>query len=368
MNVPLIDLKRQYASIRNEVRQAVDEIFESQSFVLGKPVLQLEEYLAQITGVDYAIGVGSGTDALLLALKALEIGEGDEVITTPFTFFSTAGVVSNLGARPVFVDILPGSFNIDPALIEAAITKRTKAIIPVHLFGQPAEMEDICAIATQHKLAIVEDAAQALGAHYKGKPVCSFAEFGATSFFPTKNLGGAGEGGMIFSNDEKLAERARWLRVHGSHQQYLHEIVGTNSRLDALQAAVLLQKAPHLAKWSEQRRANAARYNTLLADLDQIKTPECLPERTHIYNQYTIRANDRDALQAYLRENGVSSGIYYPIPLHLQPCFSDLGYKEGDMPESERACKEVLSLPIFSELSEDELEFTAEQIHNFYKA
>jgi len=373
MAVPLLDLKRQYAEIADEIRARMEPVIANQAFVLGPVVEEFEAAVAELLGVTHAIGVASGTDALLLPLRALELQPGDEVITVPFTFFATAGAIHNAGGRPVFVDIDPVTFNIDPELVEAAITPRTRALIPVHLFGQMADMEPLRELADRHGLFLLEDAAQAIGARQEvGGSWRTTGEVGdcaAFSFFPSKNLGGFGDGGMIVTNDDALAARLRKLRVHGGIQMYHHEEVGTNSRLDALQAAVLHAKLPHLARWSEARRRNAAWYDARFADLERagkVERPRVLEKNESIFNQYTLRVRERDALRNWLQERGIGSAIYYPLPLHLQPCFSYLGYEPGSLPESERAAAEVLSLPIFPELNLAELEEVAAAIEAFY--
>jgi dTDP-4-amino-4,6-dideoxygalactose transaminase len=363
--VPLLDLKAQYATIREEVRAAVDRVMESQHFILGPEVEALEAEVAAYSGCRFGVGVSSGTDALLLALMALEVGPGDEVITTPFTFFATAGSVHRLGAKPVFVDIEPASFNLDPAKIAAAVTKRTKAIIPVHLFGQCAEMDPIMDIACRHRLAVVEDAAQAIGAEYRGRRAGSMGAAGCFSFFPSKNLGGFGDGGMITTDDEALARRMRMLRNHGAEPKYYHKLVGGNFRLDALQAAVLRVKLTHLEDWSAARQRNAGRYRGMIsrAGLDgKVTCPAELPARRHIYNQFSIRTARRDALKAKLAERKVGHEIYYPVPLHRQECFAALGYGPGSLPESERAAAEVLALPIYPELTEAQQQYVVDAL------
>lgn len=368
MAVPLLDLKAQHATIREEVVAAVMDVVDQQAFILGDPVGQLECSIAGLSQVKYAVGCANGTDALLLALRALGVGHGDEVVTTPFTFFATAGAVHNQGARPVFVDIEPRTFNIDPAGIAAAITPRTKAVIAVDLFGQMAPIEQV--IAASHGRPVIEDAAQSIGASrlIDGRPVMAgeAAAIGTYSFFPSKNLGGYGDGGMMVTQDEALFEALMKLRVHGGRKTYFHEIVGYNSRLDALQAAVLRAKLPHLAGWSAARRANAALYDEAFADLADLTTPYIDPANTSIYNQYTIRVPQRDALQAHLKALGVGSAIYYPLPLHLQPCFAYLGYREGQCPESEKAAKEVLSLPVFPELTAAQRDEVIAAVRGFF--
>jgi dTDP-4-amino-4,6-dideoxygalactose transaminase len=364
-SVPLLDLKAQYATIRGEVRAAVDAVMESQYFILGPEVEALESEVAAYSGCKFGIGVSSGTDALLLALMALDIRPGDEVITTPFTFFATAGSVARLGARPVFADIEPESFNLDPAGVEKAVTPRTKAIIPVHLFGQCAEMDPIMEIARRRKLAVVEDAAQAIGSEYRGRRAGSIGTVGCFSFFPSKNLGGFGDGGMIATNDAELAERMKVLRNHGAKPKYHHKLVGGNFRLDALQAAVLRVKLRRLDDWSAARQRNAARYRKLFAELvpsGAVRCPAELPGRRHIYNQFSIRSEKREAIKARLVERKVGTEIYYPVPLHLQECFADLGHQPGSFPESERAALTALALPIYPELTEAQQRYVVETV------
>ena len=354
MNVPLLDLKAQYAGIKDEVLAAVGDVLDSQVCILGPKVEELEERIAALSDCKFGVGVSSGTDALLAALMALEIGPGDEVITTPFTFFATAGCVTRLGATPVFVDIDPRTYNMDPRLIERAITPQTKAIIPVHLFGQMCDMDPIMEIARRHNLFVIEDAAQAISSTYKGRKAGSIGTVGCFSFYPTKNLGGAGDGGMLVTNDAELNERLMVMRSHGSKPKYYHRVVGGNFRLDSLQAAILLVKLPHLEAWSEGRRRNAAIYDQELAG-SPIGIPWVHANTTSIYNQYVIRVQGRDELIAHLQAAQIGSEIYYPVPLHLQECFRNLGYKEGYLPESERAAHEVLALPIYPELSREQI-------------
>ena len=377
MKVPLLDLKAQYASIKEEIRTAVDDVFDSQYFILGPKVKELEQEIARYSEISYALGVSSGTDALLISLMALGIEPGDEVITTPFTFFSTAGVISRLNATPKFVDIDPDTFNIDPEKLESAITRRTKAVIPVHLFGQCADMDPILEVSSKYGLPVIEDAAQSIGAQYKHKKAGSMAEFGVFSFFPSKNLGGAGDGGMVITRESALYDKLQLLRVHGARSKYYHKIVGGNFRLDSLQAAVLLVKLKYLDSWSEKRRKNAALYNRLFAqsgliERGIIKTPveaykDSGDRNHHIYNQYTLRTRSRDKLQEYLKEQGVSTAIYYPLPLHLQECFKDLGYLKGDFPEAEKASGSVISLPVYPELTDEQQEYIVEKISGFFK-
>jgi dTDP-4-amino-4,6-dideoxygalactose transaminase len=368
MAVPLLDLKAQYATIRDEVIAAMMRVVDDQAFILGPPVQQLEQAVAELSNTRFAIGCASGTDALLLALKALDIGPGDEVVTTPFTFFATAGTIHNVGAKPVFADIDPDNFNILPQAAAAAITPRTKAVMPVDLFGQMAAMDAI-ATAVQD-VPVIEDAAQSIGATRKigGREVRAgeAATIGTFSFFPSKNLGGYGDGGMMVTQDETIANRLMRLRVHGGLKTYYHDEVGFNSRLDSLQAAVLLAKLPHLEKWSAARRRNAAYYDAAFADMDEVRTPYVDPNNVSIYNQYTIRAKRRDELQDHLKAKGIGHSVYYPLPLHLQPCFAYLDYREGECTESERAAKEVVSLPIYPELTESQLDEVAGAVRSFY--
>ncbi|MDQ8161423.1 MAG: DegT/DnrJ/EryC1/StrS family aminotransferase [Gemmatimonadota bacterium] len=368
MAVPLLDLKAQHATIRDEVVAAVMDVVDQQAFILGDPVAQLECSVAGLSQVKYAVGCANGTDALLLALRALDVGHGDEVVTTPFTFFATAGAVHNVGARPVFVDIDPRTFNIAPDAVHAAVQGSTKAVIAVDLFGQMAPIEQV--IAAAQGRPVIEDAAQSIGASrlIDGQRVMAgqAAAIGTYSFFPSKNLGGYGDGGMMVTQDEALFEALLKLRTHGSRRTYFHEIVGYNSRLDALQAAVLRAKLPHLESWSAARRRNAAYYDAAFADLGELTTPYIDPANTSIYNQYTVRVPARDALQAHLKERGIGCSIYYPLPLHLQPCFAYLGYREGQCPESERASREVLSLPVFPELSTAQLDEVIDAVRSFF--
>lgn len=368
MNIPMLDLSEQYLGLKQEMLEVLDEVMSSSQFILGKNVKKLEADIAKFSNVSHGIGCGNGSDAIHISLQAVGVGPGDEVITTPFTFFATGGAVVRAGAKPVYVDIDPETFNIDPAKIEAAITSRTKAIIPVHLYGQMADMEQIREIADKHNLAIIEDAAQAIGATRNGKAVGELGTTATYSFFPTKNLGAYGDGGMIVTNDDEVAENCRVIRVHGSKPKYYHHVLGYNSRLDELQAAVLNVKFPHLEKWSAQRRERAAYYTELLNSKvgEFVKTPIEKEGNYHVYHQYTIRVEKRDELQAYLKEQGVATMIYYPLPLHVQPVFSDLGYKEGDLPLAEKAAKEALSLPMFPELKEEQQDYVVEKIVEFF--
>jgi len=362
MKVPLLDLKAQYAAIREDVRAAVDAVMDAQYFILGPEVQALEEEVAAYCGAKHAIGCGSGTDALLLALMALDLGEGDEVITSPFTFFATGGSIWRTGAKPVFVDIDPDTFNIDPAAVKAAITPNTKAIMPVHIFGQCADMDAIKEAAGD--IPIIEDAAQALSSEYKGAKAGTLGTIGCFSFFPSKNLGGFGDGGMMTTNDDAIDAKLRQLRVHGAERKYFHKMIGFNSRLDALQATILRVKLPRLDAWSDGRGANAARYQKML-DGAKVVTPVASPDCRHVYNQYTLRVADRDGLMARLKEREIGCAIYYPVPLHLQECFGSLGYSEGDLPVSEKAAKEVISIPVYPELTDEMAQFVADTIREY---
>ena len=354
--IPMIDLVAQHQTIAKDVMQAVESVFQSQAFVLGEAVATFEEAVAKYCDSRHAIGCASGTDALILALMALDIGPGDEVITSPFTFFATASSIARVGANPVFVDIDPVSFNLDPNLVEKAITPRTKAIMPVHLFGQCVEMEPLWRIATKYGIPIVEDACQAIGSEYQGRRAGVLGRVACFSFFPTKNLGGAGDGGLVTTDDPDLAKRIKHLRVHGDVGRYEHIEVGLNSRLDALQAAILSVKLKSLDQWTEGRQTNAQRYQHLFTQaglLDAVVLPEELPHRRHIYNQYCIRVKEgrRNQVLSSLQEQKIGAAIYYPKPLHVQTCFAPLGYKMGDFPESEQASAEILALPIYAELT-----------------
>lgn len=367
MSIPLLDLTRQYTSIKDKIDEAIQKVLDHGRFIMGPELLELESGLADYCTVKNGIGVASGTDALLLSLRALGIGPGDEVITPTFTFFATAGVISRLGARPVFVDIDPRTFNIDPGSIAGAITKKTKAIIPVHLYGQIADMDEISAIAEKNNLAIVEDAAQAIGATYRGKKAGSFGRTACFSFFPSKNLGAYGDAGFIATDDDDLADIIRKLRVHGAKPKYYHSLIGYNSRLDTIQAAVLVVKLKYLPDWHEARRERAARYNQLLGDIQRIKTPFVHGHNYHIYHQFTIIAEDRDGLKDFLKSREIGIDTYYPLPLHLQDCYNELGYRKGDLPVSESLSEKVISLPIFPELTNEEQDFVAENIKEYYE-
>ncbi|MDI6703676.1 MAG: DegT/DnrJ/EryC1/StrS family aminotransferase [bacterium] len=354
MMIPLVDLKAQYNSIKDEIDEAIHRVLKSGEFILGKEVEKLEEEIAEYLGARYAIGVASGTDALYLSLLAYGISFGDEVITTPFTFIATSEVISLLGARPVFVDISPKTYNIDPSKIKECINSRTKAIIPVHLYGQPAELDSIIELAKENNLKVIEDAAQSIGAEYKGKKVGHIGDVGCFSFFPSKNLGCFGDGGMVVTDSEEVARKIRMLRTHGSSEKYVHLMIGKNSRLDAIQAAILRVKLKYLQSWTDARRKNAALYNELLKDVVEI--PYEMNDCKHVYNQYTIRVDNRERIRSFLKKKGVSTAVHYPIPLHLQKAFSHLGYEKGSFKESEKASREVLSLPNYPELSESDIQ------------
>jgi len=376
--IPLLDLKPQFAPLRDRINEAVQRVMDSQYFILGPDVEAFEKDVAQYTGARFAVGCASGTDALILSPAAAGIGEGDEVLTTTFSFFSTASCAYKVGARPAFVDIDPMTLNIDPAQVEEAVGPKTKALLPVHTFGQSAEMDSLLDIARRRELFVVEDAAQALGATYRSTErgdslSCgAMGTLGCYSFFPSKNLGGFGDGGMVVTSDETLAGRVRELRVHGGQQMYRHKWVGWNSRLDALQAVVLKIKLPHLDDWSAGRAANADRYDRMLTESGLVERG-CvqLPVRTdqarHIFNQYTLRVERRDELKKHLGERAIGCSVYYPVPLHLQECFQELGYKEGDFPHAERACREVISLPVYPELTGEQQERVVEAIAEFYR-
>jgi len=373
MKVPLLDLQAQYATIRDEVRAAVDRIFESQHFVLGGEVQALEEELARYCQTKFAVGCASGSDALLLALMSCGVSDGDEVITTPFTFFATASAITRLGARPVFVDIDERTYNIDPAKVEAAITDRTKAILPVHLYGQCADMDSLIELSKRRGIPIVEDAAQAIGAEDRRRRAGSLGTIGCFSFYPSKNLGGAGDGGMIVTNDLDHARRLHMLRVHGEETKYHHQVVGLNSRLDALQAAVLRVKLPHLDEWIAARQRKAQQYELMFLDSglsEEVQVPFVRPGARHIFHQFVIRvaADKRDALRSHLRDHDVGTDVYYPVPLHLQECFAYLGYREGDLPASESAARETLALPVYPELTDAQQDYVVNKIGEFFTA
>jgi len=365
VQVPLLDLKTQYKTYKREVVRAINEVSESQSFILGPAVAELEERIAKYCDSKYAIGVSSGTDALLVSLMALEIGLGDEVITTPFTFFATAGCIARVGATPVFVDVDADSYNIDVRRIEEKITAKTQAIMPVHLFGQAAQMKPIMEIARLHNLAVIEDAAQAMGASRDGVKCGNFGVCGCFSFYPSKNLGSFGDGGLVTTNSRALADKIKILRDHGQNPRYFYKIIGGNFRLDAVQAAVLTVKLKHLDKWNEKRRQNAALYDYLFAD-SPVRGPKIDSNNVSIYHQYTITVPKRDQLQKFLTENQIGSAIFYPKPLHLQECFKGLGYREGNLPVAEKLSREVLSLPIYPELTEEQIEYVGRTVLKFY--
>ena len=370
IKVPLLDIPLSYEAVLADVEKNINEVIRSGYFILGPVVEELERQIAAYCGAKYAVGVSSGTDALLISLMAAGIGEGDEVITTPFTFFATAGSISRLGAKPVFVDIEPSTFNINPKHIEKNITNKTRAIIPVHLYGQCADMDPILDLAKINNLTIIEDAAQAIGSKYKGGGAGSLGDYGCFSFFPTKNLGGFGDGGMVTMASEELYEQVKTLRVHGSNNKYYHKVIGGNFRLDAIQAAVVLAKLKFLDQCTEKRRLNAKTYDRLFKEkgaTDSLTLPqEIIPH--HVYNQYIVRVKEkRDELRSFLGGKNIATEIYYPLPLHLQDCFASLGYKKGDFPESEKAADEIIALPIFPELTTDQLEYVAASISQFLK-
>jgi len=366
VTVPLLDLKAQYATLRDEIRAAMDRVIDSQYFILGPEVEALEHEVADYSHCRFGIGVSSGTDALLAALMAIDLQPGDEVITTPYTFFATAGCIARLGARPVFVDIDPQTYNIDPAGIEAVITPRTKAILPVHLFGQMADMDPIMEIAGRHNLYVIEDAAQAIGAEYKGRRAGSIGHLGCFSFFPSKNLGGFGDGGMVTSNDPELADKVKLLRGHGARPKYYHKLVGGNFRLDALQAAVLRVKLKYLDGWTAARQENAARYRQYFAEAgNPVGLPHDAGFGRHIYNQFVIRSDRRNELMTHLKARQIGSEIYYPVPMHLQECFASLGYQAGDCPASEAAAQQTLAIPVYPELAEAQQHAVVDAVRDF---
>ncbi len=367
MKMHMVDVIGQYQKIKTEVDAAIHRVLESGQFIMGKEVGELETRIASYLGVKHAVACASGTDALQIAMMAMNIGPGDEVITTPFTFVATAETIGLLGATPVYVDIDPLTFNLDPSHIEKVITSRTKAIIPVHLYGQPAEMDQIIKLARAHGLSVIEDSAQALGASYRGTRVCAIGDVGCISFFPSKNLGAFGDGGMVVTDDSALAERMRMVAAHGSKVRYYHEILGINSRLDTLQAAILLVKLQHLDAWNAERSRAAVRYTTLLAGTP-VTPPFVGPDREHIFHQYTLRVPQRDELAARLKERGIPHAIYYPVPLHLQQAFAMAGNGPGDFPETEKAAGDVLSLPMHTELTREQQHFVCDTIKEFYAA
>ena len=367
MNVPLLDLKAQYVTIKSEIDAAIAEVVESQRFILGPKVEECEKAIAAYSRCAYGVGISSGTDALLVCLMAENIGAGDEIITTPYSFFATAGSIARLGATPVFVDIDPVTYNMDVSQIASKITSKTRAIIPVHLYGQMAEMDAVMQVAQAHHVVVIEDAAQAIGAEYKGRRAGSIGDYGCLSFYPSKNLAGIGDGGMVVTNDAKKAERVRILRGHGAEEKYYHKLIGGNFRLDALQAAVVTAKLPHLDGWTAARQHNAKRYDQLFREAGvPVRTPQVRTDR-HIFNQYVIRGENRNALQDHLKKSGVGTEVYYPVPLHLQECFAYLGHKPGALPESERAAEETLALPIQPELTEAQARYVVECVRGFYR-
>ncbi len=392
MGVPLLDLKAQYATIKDEVVPAIAEVMESQYFILGPKVVELEKQVAEYSQTKHAIGVSSGTDALLISLMAEGIGHGDEVVTTPFSFFATAGCITRVGATPVFVDIDPVTFNMDPDKLESAINERTKAIIPIHLYGQMADMDPIMDIANRHNLAVIEDGAQAIGAEYKGRRAGSVGHYGCFSFFPSKNLGGAGDGGMVVTNDDERADKLRILRAHGGKPKYYHRFIGGNFRLDALQAAILIVKLRHLDGWTKRRQENADTYRKLFMETGlvmdasedfhggcqswsncsikssgKLTLPDDLDDRRHIYNQFVIRLDRRDELREVLKGKGIGHEVYYPVPFHMQDCFAYLNYRKGDFPASECAAATTLALPIYPELTLDQMKEVVEAISEFVR-
>ena len=377
MKVPFFDLSIQFKALEGEIKSALDEVMKDQKFILGPQVEILEQAIAQYCQTQYAIGVASGSDALLLSLMALGINSGDEVILSPFTFFATAGSISRLGAIPVFTDIDPDTYNIDPSKIEEEVTRSTKAIIPIHLFGQCADMDPLLQLARSKNLFVIEDAAQALGSEYKpfsnsiSRKAGQMGDLGCFSFYPTKNLGAFGDAGMIVTDNPQLAENIRILRVHGSNPKYFHKWVGINSRLDTIQAAILIVKFHYLEDWTKERQRKAFRYHSLFQDLTsslpELQLPNIQYENRHIFNQYVIRVPERDKLKQFLMEEGIGTDIYYPLPLHLQECYSNLKYRRGDLPNSEKAAEEILALPIFPELTEDQQDYVVDRIRAFYK-
>ena len=365
MKVPLLDLKAQYATLQDEILAAVSDVLESQRCIGGPKVAELEQKIARLSECRFAVGTSSGTDAILNSLMSLQVGAGDEVITTPFTFFATVGCIVRTGAKPVFVDVEPKTYNINPDLIDRAVTRRTKAIMPVHLFGQMADMDPVMEIANKRDLVCIEDAAQSITSTYKGRKAGSIGTVGCFSFFPSKNLGGAGDGGMIVTNNEDVYNRLKIMRNHGSNPKYYHKFVGGNFRLDPIQAAVLLVKLPHLDDWSATRRRNATFYDERFGGT-AVQTPYISADCVSTYNQYVIRVPERDSLVAYLREKNVGCEIYYPRPAHLQECFGNLGYKKGDFPESEKASREVLAIPIYPELTDQMKDYVVNNVLSYY--
>lgn len=367
MKVPLLDLNAQYKPIMPQLRQAIDEVLLNHQYIMGPQVKSFEQKIAAYLSVKHAVGCASGTDALVLAIKALGVGDGDEVITTPFTFFATASSIWRNNAKLVFVDIDAQTFNLDPVLIEKAITPRTRVIMPVHLFGQSCDMDAIMSIAKKHNLFVIEDNAQGIGSTWSGRTAGSYGDIGTLSFFPSKNLGAMGDAGMCLTNDDDLAAKLRQLRVHGENPKYYHKWVGLNSRLDTMQAAILSVKLDYLKDWSEGRRRNADQYNKKLNSVSQIKLPYIHSQALTIYNQFTLIAEQRDELMQHLQDNEIGCAIYYPLPLHLQECFASLGGRKGDCPVAEEMAGKVLSIPVYAELSKAQLDFVIDTIKNFYK-
>jgi dTDP-4-amino-4,6-dideoxygalactose transaminase len=369
--VPLLDLKPQYETIKDEIQTVVQDVMESQHFILGPEVEAFEQEIAEYCGTEHCVGVSSGSDALLISMHALDIGIDDEVITSPYTFFATAGCISRVGARPVFVDIDPVTYNLDASQIAEKITSRTKAILPVHLYGQCADMKPILEVARENQLPVIEDAAQSLGAEYQGRRAGSLGTIGCFSFFPSKNLGAFGDGGAVTTNDAQLAERLRCMRMHGMEPKYYHRMIGGNFRLDALQAAVLRVKLKHLDSWTLARQQNAQRYAELFRDagLDdaQLRLPAVVEDR-HVFNQFIVGCADRDHLMTHLRKNDIGCEVYYPVPLHLQECYTELGYRKGDFPHTEAAALSTLALPIFGELEDADLRYVVETIADYYQS
>jgi dTDP-4-amino-4,6-dideoxygalactose transaminase len=368
MKVPLLDLKAQYQAIRAEVDAAIAEVMESQHFILGPKVEECEKAIARYCGCAHAVGMSSGSDALLACLMAENIGAGDEVITSTYTFFATAGAIARLGATPVLVDIDPTTYNLDTAQMASRVTQKTRAIIPVYLYGQVADMDAVMQVAQRHGLIVIEDAAQAIGASYRGRQAGTFGHYGCFSFFPSKNLGAAGDGGMVVTNDAQRAEKLRVLRGHGAKPKYYHKVIGGNFRLDAIQAAVVSAKLPHLDDWTAARQRNAKQYDRLLGEAAVPIVPPKVATDRHIFNQYVIRSSKRDELQAYLQKKGVGTEVYYPVPMHLQECFAYLGHAAGAFPESEAAAKETLALPVHPELTEPQARYVVECIREFFAA
>ncbi len=365
MKVTLVDLVAQYKTIKNEMDDAIHAVLDSGHFILGEANTELEKNLANYIGVKHALGCGSGTDALQLAMMAHGIKAGDEIISIPMTFVATIEVMVLLGIKPVFVDVDPKTYCIDPDQIEKKITKKTRAIVPVHLYGQSADMDPIMEIARQHNLIVIEDCAQAIGATYKGRKTCTLGDIGCISFFPGKNLGAYGDAGAVLTNDDEIAKKIRMIRVHGSASKYQHLLLGINSRLDSIQAAVINVKLKYIDRWNEKRRQHAARYTKLLSDLKNVVLPYTPTYNVHTFHQYTLQVKDRDGFQNFLKEKGIATGIHYPIPLHLQPAFRSLGLKQGDFPISEQIARQVISLPMYPEIPADHQNYVVEQIHEF---